>query len=158
MPTPEARRRRRRIIWIVVAVIPSLAFVLLAWTVVDARNSASDAAQAANDATSATGDLAAILNRRAPTLEYLGCHDRAADAVDLAYNDLVNALLDADAAEKTGDPEAIAKAYQTAVAVRLAYNAASDRLEASTDPNAPPLPKGKTIDDGAYRCPALPIP
>lgn len=52
----------------------------------------------------------------------------------------------------------LARAYQAAVEARLAYNDASDRLEASTDPDAPLLPDGKTIDDGAYRCPALPIP
>lgn len=153
----DARLNRRRLVWITM-VIPSLAFALLAWTAFDARVAAKDSAASSRGSAEAVSQLAEILNRRAPMLEYLGCHDRAADAVDLAYNDLVNALLDVDTAVDHGDQASTDRTRALAATALTAYNEAGDRLQASTDPSAPELPPGKTIDDGPYRCPALPIP
>lgn len=143
MATHQANDASRRFTLEVLGIIASLAFVLLAWTTFDARAAAKQSAESSRGSAEAVAQLTEILNRRAPTLEYLGCHDRAADAVDLAYNDLVNALLDADAAEASGDQALIDETLETAAAARSAYDTASDRLEASTNPNTPPIPKAR---------------
>lgn len=155
--TASAERSRRYALEVLVA-ISTLAFVLLAWTTFDARDAARQSAASSRGSAEAVSSLTEILNRRAPTLEYMACHDRAADAVELAYNSLVNALLDVDAVIDSGDQAKISSAVQGADVARKAYNESALRLEATSDPNAPALPEGKTIDDGRYRCPALPIP
>lgn len=83
-------RTRNRIIVVVIIV----ALGLIVWFSASARSDASSARDSSDRATAATADIAAVLNRRSPILEYLSCSDARDQAVDTAEKAFLLALVD----------------------------------------------------------------
>lgn len=91
---------RTRNLAIIVVVTVALALVVFLSASANTR---------AGRAQDSTGNLAAVLNRRSPTLEYLACKDVAHDAFDVAQGRLVLALIsrnDFDIAHAKADYQA----------------------------------------------------
>lgn len=156
---------RRWEIWLAVALVALFAGVL-SWNSIEARSSADGATEAAQDATAAAKDgsaanreLAEILNRRAPTLEYLACRDRAELPFEAAQAEYLLAAVDLGEARRADPPAPAAElmaAAQRAEKARRAYEAAGKRLAAVTDPKAPL--EADAAPGEPFRCPAIPLP
>lgn len=139
---------RRWEIWLAVLLVGIFAAVLVGITL-DSRTQA----RKANDS---VADLSTILARRAPTLEYLDCRDRAELPFQAAQAEYLLAAV--DLGEISRDPAATPAALEQALLrrdeARMRYEAARLRLLAVNDRDAPLEADAEPGEP--FRCPALP--
>lgn len=164
-PSAQKRSNRRRVPWWPLVLVMLVVASLLGWRVVKSGTSADRSAASSAKSAAAVRDLAGILNRRAPTLEYLACHDRASDQLAIAQ-----ALFQVAQAEYVKALVAAAGQHPLSAAAVVHVDRTSKNLDASrsrlaeaervtaatTDPDAPPERAGHSRTP--HRCPALPLP
>lgn len=159
-PTSRTRPTERRYPpgFFVILVVMAVAAGLLGWRVVASGTSADRAARSADRATRAAEDLADVLNRRAPTLEYLSCRDEAELPFEAAQAEFLLALFDQAALERAEppDPAAIAEAARRVARARDGYDRARRQLLAVNDPAAPL--EAEAAPGEPHRCPSIPLP
>ena len=141
---------RRWEIWLAVLLVAVMAG-WLGWVVLDSRTEA-------RKANSSVSDLSSALDRRAPTLEYMDCRDRAELPFEAAQAEYLLAAVDLGEAGRADppDPQQLAQAEENRDRARARYEEARLQLLAVNDPTKPL--EGQARPGEPHRCPALPQP